>query len=138
VRDDDVVVFGRRDAAQAEEYGSQRIEDTPIVVLDLERVRANGAEACAEAALECVARPDLQGFWLHLDADVLDDSIMPAVDYRMAGGLSWDELSSVIGVARRSDKLLGMNVTIFNPSLDPGGRIAPAFADTLVAGLSAA
>lgn len=22
------------------------------------------------------------GFWTHLDADVLDDSIMPAVDYR--------------------------------------------------------
>jgi hypothetical protein len=27
-------------------------------------------------------------------------------------------------------------VTIFNPSLDPGGRIAPAFADALVSGLS--
>lgn len=138
VRDEDVVVFGRRDAAQAEEYGSQRIEETPITVLDLDRIRAEGVEACAEAALERVARPDLDGFWLHLDADVLDDAVMPAVDYRMPDGLSWDELRRAIAVARGSGRLIGMDVTIFNPALDRDGRIAPRFADTLVAGLSAA
>lgn len=138
VRDDDVVVFGRRDAAQAEEYGSQRIEETPITVLDLDLVRTDGVEACAEAALERVARPGLDGFWLHLDADVLDDAVMPAVDYRMPDGLTWDELRRAITAARDSGRLIGMDVTIFNPALDPDGKIAPKFADTLVAGLSAA
>ena len=35
VGDEDVVVFGRRDAEEAEEAGSQRIEDTAIAVIDL-------------------------------------------------------------------------------------------------------
>ena len=34
-----------------------------------------------------LSRPELSGFWMHLDADVLDDDLMPAVDYRIPGGL---------------------------------------------------
>jgi hypothetical protein len=38
---------------------------------------------------------EVEGFWIHLDADVLDDEVMPAVDYRMPGGLPPDELAGV-------------------------------------------
>jgi arginase len=135
VRDDVVVVFGRRDAADAEQHGSQRIEETPIEVIDLDRIRSNGLSACAGEALERLVRPELDGFWLHLDADVLDDAIMPAVDYRMPGGLDWDELQAVICQAMETGKVRGMNVTIFNPALDESGEIARTFTDTLVAAL---
>jgi arginase len=47
VRDDDVVVLGRRDADEAEAAGSRRIEDTTITVLDLPWVRERGAEGAA-------------------------------------------------------------------------------------------
>jgi arginase len=60
---------------------------------------------------------------------------MPAVDYRLPGGLSWDELTAVLGVSVASDRAAGMEVTIFNPTLDPDGRIARALVDALVAGL---
>jgi arginase len=30
--------------------------------------------------LATVTNPGLQGFWVHLDVDVLDDALMPAVD----------------------------------------------------------
>jgi arginase len=135
IRDDDVVVFGRRDAADAEQHGSQRIEETPIEVIDLDRIRSNGVSTCAREALERLVRPELDGFWLHMDADVLDDAIMPAVDYRMPGGLGWDELQAVIRQALETGKVRGMNVTIFNPALDESGEIARAFTDTLVAAL---
>jgi hypothetical protein len=36
----------------------------------------------------------LEGFWAYLDAAVLEDAVMPAVDYRMPGGLSWNELAT--------------------------------------------
>ena len=94
VREEDVVVLGRRDRDEAEKHGSQRIEDTAIEVLDLGTVRSLGAKAAAGRALERLAMPSREGFWVHLDADVLDDAIMPAVDYRMPDGLSWDELTS--------------------------------------------
>jgi len=27
-----------------------------------------------------------ESYWIHVDADVLDDAVMPAVDYRQPGG----------------------------------------------------
>ena len=38
--------------------------------------------------LTTVAKPDLKGFWVHLDVDVLDDALMPAADYRHPGGMT--------------------------------------------------
>jgi arginase len=133
VRDEDVVVLGRRDAADAEAHGSQRIEDTAIAMTDLAAVRAAGVDAAAASAVAHLAKVELEGFWLHLDADVLDDEIMPAVDYRMPGGLSWEELVVVLR-ASVSGGAVGVNVTIFNPKLDGGGSIARAFVDALVRG----
>jgi arginase len=126
VRDEDVVVLGRRDVEEAEEAGSQRIEDTDIAVLDLQAVRERGAQRAARDALERVSRPELDGFWIHLDCDVLDDAVMPAVDYRLPGGLSWDELEAVLRTSIENGRAAGLEVTIFNPSLDTDGTITPA------------
>jgi arginase len=134
VRDEDVVVLGRRDAADAEAHGSQRIEDTAIAMTDLAGVRAVGAKAAAASAVERLARTELDGFWIHLDADVLDEAIMPAVDYRMPGGLSWDELATVLRAGVSSRRVAGINITIFNPKLDGDGSIARAFVEALARG----
>jgi len=136
VRDEDVVVLGRRDAKDADEHGSQRVEDTGIEVIDLAAVRRQGAANAATHALRRLGAPALDGFWIHLDADVLDDAIMPAVDYRMPGGLRWEELSSVLRIAIDSRHALGLDVTIFNPTLDETGAIAAAFVDALATGLA--
>ena len=135
VLDDDVVVFGRRDAADAEAHGSRRIEETPITLVDLAAARATGIARAAACAVERVsAGPG--GFWIHLDADVLDDAIMPAVDYRMPGGLSWDELATTLRAALGSGRALGIDVTIFNPTLDGDGSIARGLVDALARGLA--
>jgi arginase len=135
VRDEDVVVFGRRDAADAEAHGSQRIENTAIAMTELAAVRAAGAEAAAASAVKRLLKPELEGFWIHLDADVLDDAVMPAVDYRMPDGLSWDELIAVLRAGVGSGRAVGLNVTIFNPKLDGDGYIARAFTEALMRGL---
>ena len=123
VRDEDVVAFGRRDAEEAEAAGSQRIEDTAVAVIDLATVRDLGVERAVGDALERVVRPELDGFWIHVDCDVLDDAVMPAVDYRLPGGLSWDELESVLAAAIATDRAVGLELTIFNPALDTDGVI---------------
>jgi arginase len=123
VRDEDVVVLGRRDAEEAEEAGSQRIEDTAIAIIDLATVRDRGVERAVGDALERVVRPELDGFWIHVDCDVLDDAVMPAVDYRLPGGLSWDELETVLAAAIATGRAVGLELTIFNPALDTDGVI---------------
>jgi arginase len=123
VRDEDVVAFGRRDAEEAEAAGSQRIEDTAVAVIDLATVRDRGVERAVGDALARVVRPELDGFWIHVDCDVLDDAVMPAVDYRLPGGLSWDELEAVLAAAIATGRAVGLELTIFNPALDTDGVI---------------
>jgi arginase len=136
VRDDDVVVFGFRDADEQAEYGSQPLP-AALRAIDLAEVRAHGVEAAAQAAVAHLTRgggPD--GFWIHLDADVLDDAIMPAVDYRLPGGLSWEELGVVLRAAGSSPRAVGLDVTIYNPRLDPEGVAARGLAAVITGALT--
>ena len=71
------------------------------------------------------------GFWIHLDADVLDDAIMPAVDYRQPDGLSWAELTTMLSAAMASGRAVGIEVTIYNPKLDPDGASGRRLTATL-------
>jgi arginase len=136
VRDEDVVVFGVRDAEQAAAEGSQPLAPS-IRAMDLWSVRKRGVKQATHDALGHLTRDDgLAGFWIHLDVDVLDDAIMPAVDYRLPDGLSWDELTTVLQLALTSGRAVGLEVTIFNPTLDPDGRIARAVVSALIAGMS--
>ena len=137
VRDEDVVQVGRRDAEEAERAGSQRIEETSIAVIDLQTLRQLGSDVAAQKAIELLARPELDGFWIHLDCDALDDAVMPAVDYRLPGGLTWTELETVIRAAITSGSALGLEVTIFNPALDDDGSIrAPLSAVSLASSVT--
>jgi arginase len=83
VLDEDVVQLGRRDAEEAAAAGSQRIEDTAITVIDLEVMRQRGPERAAHDALGRLGRPELAGFWIHLDCDVKE---RPQPEQRRAEG----------------------------------------------------
>ena len=102
---------------------------------DLETVRRMGVEAAAKAAVAHVSRKELEGFFIHVDADCLDDAIMPAVDYRLEGGLSWNELRTVLQMALASGRCRGLEVTIYNPSLDTDGSAGRGLADVLATAL---
>jgi arginase len=137
VLDNDIVVFGYRDAEQSTSYGSNNVRNTNMQVLALSDVRNLGLKKAASLATSNIlTNEDMSGFWIHLDADVLDDKIMPAVDYRMGnGGLDFSELSYLLKTLISSQKVIGMTITIYNPNLDPGGSIAKNFVSSIVAGL---
>ena len=135
VSDEDVVHLGRRDEEEADAAGSQRIEDTPITMIDLDTIRRHGLQPALATAFETLVRPELEGFWIHLDCDVLDDAVMPAVDYRLPGGLTWAELEGILAAAVETGRVVGIEVAIFNPTLDPDGTIATTLVDCLARGL---
>jgi arginase len=136
VRDEDIILFGYRDTEQAANYGSQDVINSKIHTFDFPHVRKSGIMGSALQAIKLLLRDDLDGFWIHLDADVLDDSIMPAVDYRLEGGLSFSELSELLKIIIGSGRAVGMDITIFNPNLDLDGSIARGFVSSIVEGLS--
>jgi len=136
VRDEDIVVFAHRDAALAHKYGSQDVRATDMTVMDLGEVRKAGANAAAATAVKRLGAVDSKGFWIHLDVDVLDDAVMPAVDYRMTDGLDFDELAAVLRAAVSSGRAIGINITIFNPNLDPNRSVARNLVGCLRRGLA--
>ncbi|MFF3243253.1 arginase family protein [Streptomyces sp. NPDC002870] len=129
VRDEDVVALGFRDSEESAAAGMQPLPER-LHAVGLDAVRAVGAAA---AARQAVGR--LGEYWVHLDVDVLDDALMPAVDYRLPGGLSWAELESVLRTALGDERAVGLDVTIFNPRLDPDGTIAARLVECLCRGL---
>jgi arginase len=96
-----------------------------------------GIDAAARAAVDHLTRHPLGGFFIHVDADSLSDSVMPAVDYRLADGLTWDELATVLRVALSSGRAAGLEVTIYNPALDESGAAGRGLVETLARALDA-
>lgn len=132
VRDEDVVALGYRDWEEQAAYGSQPLPAV-LQAMDLRLIRSRGVAAVAREAVAHLTRsggPDA-GFWVHVDADVLDDTIMPFVDYRLPGGLSWEELTTALRIAIESRRVVGLELTIYNPILDPDGAGARGLASVI-------
>ena len=134
VRPEDVVAFGFRDGDEQREHGSQPLAPG-ILALDLARVRDRGIERASADALALLTRDGLDGFFIHVDADCLSDDVMPAVDYRLPDGLSWSELEAVVRAAMSSGGAVGLEVTIYNPTLDADGSAGRGLAEVLGRGL---
>jgi arginase len=66
----------------------------------------------------------------------LNDAVMPAVDYRLQGGLYWDELTVLLRDLMASGQAVGLTISIFNPKLDPDSSIANKLTQSIIAGLS--
>lgn len=94
-------------------------------------VIARGASDIAAASAE-VAGPG--GYWLQLDVDVLDPSVMPAVDSPDPGGLDKAQLTDLLRAL--APQAIGASITVFDPDLDPDGRFARLLVDVLDDGLS--
>jgi arginase len=124
-RPQDIVVLGYRDAEQARLEGSPVPEIvTPAMKLfDVKRLRQLGPAALGRQTAEQFEKSSGR-FWLHLDLDVLDQEALPAVDYPMPDGLSWEALAELARPLAHSPALLGADVTIYNPALDADGRYA--------------
>ena len=130
-RGSDTVILARRD--QRDGGGSDAAVLREFDVLDVphETVRSRGAAEAAQLALARLARTDSGGFWIHVDADVIDPAFVPAVDSPEPGGLSLEELSDLLTPLVRHPKALGLEVTIYDPLLDTDGSSGTRLAQLL-------
>jgi arginase len=124
IREEDVWCVGNReyDAAYV-----RPILDSRIHYYDLANLRRVGVKAVVDAFIE--QAQILDGFWIHLDVDVLDNVLMPAVDSPQPDGLSYEELDVILRSLLSQPKAAGLELTILDPDLDPDGRYTTAFVD---------
>ena len=124
IREEDVWCVGNR---EFDPLYVKSAQDSQLNYFDLHQLRDTGPEDCARAFLNMVNDRGLEGFWIHLDVDVLDDELMPAVDSREKGGLSYAELREILNTLLTSPKAAGIEITILDPDLDPDMRYTQEF-----------
>lgn len=122
VHGNDVVLIGRRDAYEPW-YGHAALAATPILDIPGAALSDRGA---ADVAAEALTRltpsgssEEPRGFWIHVDADVINPTLMAAVDSPEPGGPTIEELVDLLTVLVRHPRALGLELTIYDPGLDP-------------------
>jgi len=128
----DVAMLGVRDDPKYYTGDDVRQARDTMHVRSLEALRHTGMRAGGETVARNLARSGVNGAWIHLDVDVLDDAVMPAVDSRQADGLAYDELDALLRPILDSGHVVGMQVTIYDPDRDPDGRAGQLLADRIV------
>lgn len=134
-----VVLLGRREAAGAR-YGHAALAASSILDLPDRDLLTQDAADLAGAALGRAAAPGAGGFWIQLDADVLNPAVMAAVDSPEPGGPMPDELAQLLGPLVRHPQALGLSLTIYDPALDAdraGARQLVRLLDSLLSPASA-
>ncbi len=132
VQDQDVFAIGFR---PNDEYATE-VRQLGIQVVDSLALRERGPTAVAERVVRVMEERPIAGFWIHLDVDVLDSAVMPAVDSPEPDGLTFDELSELLRGLTSSPRAIGMDVSVFDPDLDEEGIGARRLTAALVKGLS--
>jgi arginase len=132
VSDADAFQIGERYAKRGEPRSPllEGTEVTQITVQDSHKIGMREAAARIESWLE---RRRLRAVWLHIDVDVLDKSIMPAVDSPGEPGFTFAELSRLVSDLLRTGRIAGADIAIYDPALDRGHRAARGLATSLAA-----
>jgi arginase len=134
VADADVVQVGEREERDPD-YAFKDIEDTAIRQITVRKLKTIGIERTAQDIEAYLLARRLERIWLHVDVDVLDEREMPAVDSPGRPGLTYGELSELLARICSRLPIIGANVTVFDPDLDPAGHYAKRLADCLAGGL---
>ncbi|MFL5496243.1 MAG: arginase family protein [Gemmatimonadales bacterium] len=133
----DVALVGRRDEHEPW-YGHVALHASAVLDLPDAAVRNRGYGRIAATVLERIGGAELEGFWIHVDADVLDPVVMPAVDSPEPGGPDLSQLADLLIPLARHPRALGLELTIYDPKLDPdeacGKRLVELLEGVLGAG----
>src|SRR3954467_11417904 len=131
-RDIDVVVLGIR----AQDEYRLDLQAAGIVTRPVPALRAEGAARSAQWARDQLV--DCAGYWLHVDVDVLDPAVMPAVDAPSPGGIAFPELELLLAGLVEAPDCLGVEITVYDPDYDADGQYAAEITSSVSTGLAVA
>jgi arginase len=126
--DADIVQIGQRDG---------RLTGTGITQWTVQRVLADGVEVSARAVVARLQGRGLDKVWVHVDLDVLDADVMPAVDSPGSPGFDYEQLSALLRTLCASGRVAGADFAIYDPERDPNARHAEPLVRCIARGIRA-
>ena len=120
VADQHIIQIGEREDGDPD-YSYPDIKQTRITRINVRAALAQGMGVTARQAIERLKAEHINRVWLHVDVDVLDEKVMPAVDSPGSPGFDFDQLAELIRGLRASSRIIGADISVFDPELDPDG-----------------
>ena len=131
VREEDAHVVGLR---PDDEYLAE-LKSSRASITTSEEIETRGPQRVVAEVLETVTR-HTEGFWVHFDVDVVDSREVWAVDSPAGPGPSLSTLGGIIRGLFSSPRCVGMELTVFDPDLDPVGNQADRLTDAMAIALT--
>ncbi|MFJ9446159.1 arginase family protein [Kitasatospora sp. NPDC101235] len=126
VADEDVVQIGDRESEEV----------PPVVRFTAQEIERIGIAELGEKVVAHWEGRGLERVWLHVDLDVLDERVLPAVDSPGRPGLDFAQLGGLVSTLVGTGRVIGLDVAIYDPELDPHGVYAAPIVECLALGLS--
>ena len=132
VREPDVYLFGVERLDPPEQEFLSKSPMRHMLAVDVQRKSASVAAKSALTHLHA----DSREFCIHLDTDLISNAEFPAVNVPADGGLPLADVRAALTEAVRSNFLVGLTITQYNPDKDPDSSSAKKLIDLLVEALS--
>ena len=137
VADEDVIQLGDRESdIIVPRHDWTPVMDSAVVGLTAQQLLGLGVDQVVKRVAERLDARGLDRVWLHIDLDVLDQAVMPAVDSPGSPGLDFAQLSELLAKLVGGSRVLGVDVTIYDPELDPDMKYADPIVQCLARGLA--
>jgi arginase len=137
VYDDDVIQLGDREAAEPLTPSTlNKVADTAITQYTAQQLLWLGIAHTADRVHRRLHERTLDQVWLHVDLDVLDMQVMPAVDSPGSPGLDLALLADLLARLASTKRVIGLDVTVYDPELDPDERYTASIVHCLLTGLA--
>ncbi len=125
-------IVGYRDREEALDRGSLMPEDISFDLnhVSLEEIRSDGFDSVGQRLRRTIEDRNVP-FYIHLDLDVLDETIFPATLYHLPNGMNWQELGKLLAPLVESPNLSAVSVGCYDPDMDSGERLAGDIANNI-------
>jgi arginase len=135
--DADIVQIGERESGTPDFkrlYGD--IVHTRITQIFMQDALSAGMRGVVQQVLERLVARGLDRVWLHVDCDVLDQTVMPAVDSPGSPGLDFGQLQELVSALCDSGRICGADFTIYDPERDPDAKYSKGLVDCIARGVT--
>lgn len=122
---DHIVQIGMRGIGSAREGEVQDARDYGADIIDAYEMHAIGIDKVLQRI------PTGGPYYLTIDADGLDPTIMPAVMSQTPGGLNWLQIRQLVHGLVKKGRVIGMDLVEIAPSFDVG-KITLVYAERLI------
>lgn len=123
VPDARVIQVGEREGLDAD-FAWPDVRDSEMERIEIYEALRIGVDAVGARIAAHLDRAPDPHFWVHVDVDVLDQSVMPAVDSPGSPGFSFGQLDALMRPLVWRKGCLGVTVTVFDPDIDQDGTLA--------------